>query len=51
LLQQYLHTNKQFITSLYTTQNKLVVIAVDSNEKYIVYRYGTSKKVERNTLP
>ena len=44
--QQYVRSNEHIITSFYTTQHKRAVIAVDNDDKYIVYRYGTSKKIE-----
>ncbi len=44
--QQYVRSNERAITSFYTKQHKRAVIAVDTADKYIVYRYGTSKKIE-----
>ncbi len=43
---QYLLKNEKAIMSFYTTQHKRVVIAVDRDDAYIVYRYGTDKRIE-----
>ncbi|MDF3077254.1 MAG: hypothetical protein K0S09_1143 [Sphingobacteriaceae bacterium] len=44
--QQYLRRNEKLIYSFTTTNNKKVVLAKDINDGYIVYRFGTSDKIE-----
>jgi len=44
--QQYLNPNEELIFSFKTLKGKKVVIAMDKNEGYLVYRYGNSSHVE-----
>ena len=43
---QYVRKNEHAIISFFTTNQKRVVVAVDNNDKYIVYRYGTKQHIE-----
>lgn len=38
--------NENILFSFQTKKNKILTICIDKDQKYIVYRYGTDKKVE-----
>ena len=44
--QEYLQTNEKSVFEFETVKGKRLVIALDTNEKYLVYRYGTEKNIE-----
>jgi hypothetical protein len=44
--QDYLLANEQIICSFNTVDDKRMVLAKDSADKYIVYRFGTADKIE-----
>lgn len=44
--QQYVLKNEHLVFSFYTQQHKRLVIAMDNGEQYLVYRFGTDKKIE-----
>ncbi len=44
--QQYLKSNEKLVMSFNTANGKRMVLAVDTANKYLVYRYGTRKRVE-----
>lgn len=46
LAQNYTLPNENIILEFKTLKGKMLVIALDSDENYLVYRYGTSEKVE-----
>ncbi|MCF6133117.1 hypothetical protein [Flavobacterium wongokense] len=44
--QAYLLPNEEILFSFETKKGKKMVLAKDKNDKYIIYRFGTSKKIE-----
>ncbi len=46
LAQAYQLPNEQVLFKLRTTDNHLLVVALDSTEDYLVYRYGTAENIE-----
>ncbi len=44
--QDYLKQNEKSVLEFKTTKGKKVVVALDKNEKYLVYRFGTQKNIE-----
>lgn len=44
--QQYLKNNEKVVMSFSTTNGKRMVLAIDTANKYLVYRYGSPKHIE-----
>lgn len=44
--QDYRLPNEKVLFEFKTTKGKTLVVALDSNEKYLVYRYGTVSQIE-----
>jgi hypothetical protein len=44
--QNYLHPNERIICSFETMKGKIVMLAKDKDDKYIVYRFGSKTKTE-----
>ena len=44
--QQYLLNNEEVIFSFITKKGKKMVLARDKDDEYIIYRFGTEKKIE-----
>ena len=45
-IQPYLLSNEKLIFSFRTEKNKILTICTDTNNKYIVYRFGSENEVE-----
>lgn len=44
--QSYIESNEEIIFEFKTEENKRLIIAIDTSESYLIYRYGTSDKIE-----
>ena len=49
--QQYVRKNEKIVFSFETENHKRCVVARDSSDKYIVYRFGTPSKIELEYPP